>query len=73
MSDAWRTEDLQAAKSRKPIEVLVVQSNPADTLLTGRGVQSCEYPVDSVVSKTETMRSAMFIGPVSIVMFELQT
>jgi two-component system, chemotaxis family, response regulator Rcp1 len=34
MSDAWRTEDLHAVKSRKPIKVLVVQSNPADTLLT---------------------------------------
>jgi chemotaxis family two-component system response regulator Rcp1 len=34
MADVWRTEDLHAAKSRKPIEVLVVQSNLADTLLT---------------------------------------
>lgn len=34
MSNAWRPNDLAAPKSRSPIEVLVVQSNPADTLLT---------------------------------------
>jgi CheY-like chemotaxis protein len=34
MSEAWGKDGGRSPKSRKQIEVLVVQSNPADTLLT---------------------------------------
>jgi len=34
MSNIWKPNDFRGPKSRKQIEVLVVQSNPADTLLT---------------------------------------
>jgi CheY-like chemotaxis protein len=34
MSNAWGANDCRTTKSHRQIEVLVVQSNPADTLLT---------------------------------------
>ena len=34
MSNAWGPADLRVRKTRRQIEILIVQSNPADTLLT---------------------------------------